>query len=766
TRAVGRTSLSRIGSLFLFVTCNSRSLSLSLLPATARTRHNKSAPRHLTSPPPPVSSSATLSSIQDSLLASLPSPPLYLPGFGSKEAGGGSHLPPGEVVSAVAAAGAWPWWYRKRGRGWVSRRGCGEMVRLAPVAAASAQQRPLRLPSHTPPPGCSCSSAAALSAVRVCPSSAAAGSGRGSGVGVSSSAFFCPVALGTGRRRRTGAVSAHICFREESAPHLSLYLRLLLAAPWGRCCSLLAEVERRGSLGSRRKRTLRSVCCGRAGCGGQMGVRHVEQAEEVVVNEEDAGILDLEMEIYDFMQMRGSLGSRRKRTLRSVCCGRAGCGGQMGVKHVEQAEEVVVNDEDAGILDLEMEIYDFMQMSAKPSDFPSKAELIAAGRVDLVEAIAAQGGWLAYGWDLGHDEACGSGGVVVGEGTREQACEGELRADTVDSHLPETSSAAVVHDESSSGWAGTEIVQQQRYSYATGSAADSSPASSSGRPIETKGGEESGIEGILSRLEKERSFLYTLDSTNKEAVNGFFSEPKDYDLGSAGEIFSNGKINSVENLNNNPLDDYAFPVQQSTSELRNGRKERRSVAVRDQNQIHSRLQDLESELASVLSSLRFGADANVLHKGHGSSLKELYRHYDAWEFRETEIMNARDKLRSTKAKLAILEGKMALEIIEAQKTVDAKQERIGAAQRALRLLRTAYVIWPNSASQVLLAGSFDGWSSQRRMERSSTGMFSLYLKLYPGQYEIKFVVDGIWKVDPLRQIVYNNGFENNLLIIS
>lgn len=159
-----------------------------------------------------------------------------------------------------------------------------------------------------------------------------------------------------------------------------------------------------------------------------------------------------------------------------------------------------------------------------------------------------------------------------------------------------------------------------------------------------------------------------------------------------------------------------------------------------------------------------------------------------------------------------------------------KQKRIDAAQRALSLLSTAYIVWPSSAAEVFLAGSFDGWATQvglrvlillsaselrtsfpvdsspsfslklspslfvllqRRMEKTSAGIFSLYLKLYPGQYEvgsssyvlgdrlpqaaaslltwtlpqIKFIVDGVWRVDPLRPVVYHSGFENNLLTV-
>ncbi|VVB00110.1 unnamed protein product [Arabis nemorensis] len=85
---------------------------------------------------------------------------------------------------------------------------------------------------------------------------------------------------------------------------------------------------------------------------------------------------------------------------------------------------------------------------------------------------------------------------------------------------------------------------------------------------------------------------------------------------------------------------------------------------------------------------------------------------DDWEFKENEIIYAQNKLRSTRAKLAVLEGKMAMARIDAQRIVREKQRKIDHANRALRLLRTASIVWPNSASEVLLTGSFDGWSTQ------------------------------------------------------
>ena len=53
---------------------------------------------------------------------------------------------------------------------------------------------------------------------------------------------------------------------------------------------------------------------------------------------------------------------------------------------------------------LEAEILEFMKTSKKPEAFPSKKELVDAGRMDLVEGIMKKGGWLSLGWDLEEEE--------------------------------------------------------------------------------------------------------------------------------------------------------------------------------------------------------------------------------------------------------------------------------------------------------------------------------------------------------------------------
>lgn len=53
------------------------------------------------------------------------------------------------------------------------------------------------------------------------------------------------------------------------------------------------------------------------------------------------------------------------------------------------------------------------------------------------------------------------------------------------------------------------------------------------------------------------------------------------------------------------------------------------------------------------------------------------------------------------------------------------------------------------ASKVFLVGTFNGWSStDTAMKNDKVGNWSVSLKLAPGRYEFKFIVDGCWCCDP------------------
>jgi 1,4-alpha-glucan branching enzyme len=54
-----------------------------------------------------------------------------------------------------------------------------------------------------------------------------------------------------------------------------------------------------------------------------------------------------------------------------------------------------------------------------------------------------------------------------------------------------------------------------------------------------------------------------------------------------------------------------------------------------------------------------------------------------------------------------------------------------------------------SGSEIFVAGSFNDWDPRRnKLADQGGGLFRLALLLPRGSYEYKFVVNGLWQVDP------------------
>ncbi|URE23040.1 hypothetical protein MUK42_06297 [Musa troglodytarum] len=377
----------------------------------------------------------------------------------------------------------------------------------------------------------------------------------------------------------------------------------------------------------------------------------------------------------------GSLGVLHPSSTR-ICGWRSGRRKGIVVKVREEEEDAFAMR--SSRMDVEAEIYEFMRRSAKPMNFPTRDELIAAGRADLAETVAAQGGWLTFGWDLD------DGGEEVNDGS--DLISGVAQED-----------GGVYQERVLNGSLVTNPAT------ALGCEDRSAVPSFSGRSLETENVKDGGVEGILSRLEKERSLSLALASRGK-VVNGRDSwRNAVHDPGDTAP-------ETIPTDDRKLLEDDSLKVEWSTMHIQtqnsfishNGINE----SFADKSQRHLHLQHLEADLSLALRLVRSRANGVVSHKHQGNSIDELHRPSDAWEFQETEIVNARYKLQSVRAKLAVLEGKLSFQIMEARKVLEEKQKRIDAGQNALYLLRTAYIVWPNSASEVLLAGSFDGWTGQ------------------------------------------------------
>ncbi|XP_019164781.1 PREDICTED: uncharacterized protein LOC109160963 isoform X2 [Ipomoea nil] len=477
--------------------------------------------------------------------------------------------------------------------------------------------------------------------------------------------------------------------------------------------------------------------------------------------------------VFGVIQLRRS----GRRGVDSCCCWCGGGGGGSSASAEGDGE-------------LEARILEFMRNSEKPGAFPSRKELEEAGRFDLVEAIRRKGGWFLLGWDSEDDE--------------NESLE-EAEAVDIDFDMEEFRRRVKSCQDS-----GAFHNNEEDSLCVNGS---SETVSSSGRSLENGAEEDSGVEGILRRLEKRRKSSFDMNS--EKSSNGKWALNRDDGNDQNVMTTAVGRSNLGQTITDASDSWRAWSIQRAgfqdaefePAEITFGQNQEgkrtsieHSVVVTEKGtgdlhrqsgvnhkDIRARIQHLEVELNSALQLIRFKSEEysskEVKHQELirfkseeysskeviGSSPSDVQKLSDALEFQENQLMHAQMRLRSIRAKLTVLEGKMTLTTIDAQKTMEKKQNRINGAYLATQLLRTTHIVWPKSASEVLLAGSFDGWTSQwlqRKMEKSSAGIFSVTMLLYPGRYEIKFIVDGKWRVDPLRPIVKNHGHENNLLIIT
>ncbi len=63
--------------------------------------------------------------------------------------------------------------------------------------------------------------------------------------------------------------------------------------------------------------------------------------------------------------------------------------------------------------------------------------------------------------------------------------------------------------------------------------------------------------------------------------------------------------------------------------------------------------------------------------------------------------------------------------------------------------RVEFKLMAPQAQQVFVCGSFNNWSAEADpMKRDKTGLWKKTRSLPPGRYEYKFIVDGVWTLDP------------------
>ncbi|KAL5211103.1 hypothetical protein ABZP36_006726 [Zizania latifolia] len=411
---------------------------------------------------------------------------------------------------------------------------------------------------------------------------------------------------------------------------------------------------------------------------------------------------------------------------------------------------------------LEEAIYEFMCCSDKPGAFPTRAELVAAGRTDLAVAVDSCEGWLSLGWPS--DDA----------GMAAEIPSGASKASAVGVHPDYHPEAGVSDLAPGAAWASSRDAE----------------ASPSGQQPETEEttetGSGAGLEGMLSRLQRERERARPLprsstgagDQGDNDALMGNNSGAPGHSMTGGRytpKVPENGNIHSSHpqngslehnktsrgstsdawrtwSLDKGGFSDFQAAEVCSTNSTKQSTRDgldivhaqddvhlpwpSNGVAIHDygsngvdseRDDINARLQNLEFDLTAALTTLRSRFDKVISDMSEGGRANVPNGISDDWEFEETKVMHAQKELRSIRAKIAVLEGKMALEIIEKNKIIEEKQRRLDEAEKALSELRTVYIVWSNPASEVLLTGSFDGWTSQWDVGMASSIPIVLFL---------------------------------------
>ncbi|XP_027363965.1 protein PTST homolog 3, chloroplastic isoform X3 [Abrus precatorius] len=140
--------------------------------------------------------------------------------------------------------------------------------------------------------------------------------------------------------------------------------------------------------------------------------------------------------------------------------------------------------------------------------------------------------------------------------------------------------------------------------------------------------------------------------------------------------------------------------------------------------------------------------------------------------KELELSRLKEQIEKEKLALSVLQTKAEAEISKARKLIYEKDAELHIAEESLSGLKEVEIEFCGDGDVVEVAGSFNGWHHQIKMdpqlstsaiEVGESRSWSTMLWLYPGVYEIKFVVDGQWSTDPQRETVTRGHICNNIL---
>jgi len=116
-----------------------------------------------------------------------------------------------------------------------------------------------------------------------------------------------------------------------------------------------------------------------------------------------------------------------------------------------------------------------------------------------------------------------------------------------------------------------------------------------------------------------------------------------------------------------------------------------------------------------------------------------------------------------------IKSKPAVKTVSTKKTRTAvKKATPKAAAKPIEKAVT-FTVRAEAGKTVYLAGSFNNWdpAGKKMSEKKGSGVYAASVKLAPGTYQYKFVIDGTWCADPEnRDFVQNDhGTLNSVITV-
>ncbi|KNA19978.1 hypothetical protein SOVF_056570 isoform B [Spinacia oleracea] len=184
------------------------------------------------------------------------------------------------------------------------------------------------------------------------------------------------------------------------------------------------------------------------------------------------------------------------------------------------------------------------------------------------------------------------------------------------------------------------------------------------------------------------------------------------------------------------------------------------LADSERSKLVKKLSEANQHNRFLIRQLQGREDALVNFK---SELAVLEQEIQALVALADEIAKAGIPEGSRKINGKYVHSHLASRLEAVQKKLQDQIKDVAAAQS-----KEVPVFWIGMAESVLIMGSFDGWSQGKNLSPEYTGsytMFSTTLLLRPGRYEVKFLVDGAWKLSPELPTIGEGLNQNNMLVV-